>query len=122
MRQAKQAISSSEHKVAAQRQRYDHASDTTFHPSLYFHCDLFRNPAFRHVATCDSAETKTIEVSFPSFDNFLLEGTFYPPLDSTGADAPAPGVVLIHGSGPQSRDYNLNGQVGMFFPFSILAS
>ena len=80
---------------------------------------IFSILLFADVATRISAETKTIDVVFPSYDDFMLEGTFYPPLDSTGADAPAPGVVLIHGSGPQSRDYNLSGQVGMFFPFSI---
>eukprot|EP00563_Minutocellus_polymorphus_P019065 CAMPEP_0197716134 /NCGR_PEP_ID=MMETSP1434-20131217/1127_1 /TAXON_ID=265543 /ORGANISM="Minutocellus polymorphus, Strain CCMP3303" /LENGTH=415 /DNA_ID=CAMNT_0043300449 /DNA_START=533 /DNA_END=1780 /DNA_ORIENTATION=- len=67
---------------------------------------------------------KTIDVSFPSFDNFVLEGTFYLPLDSSGADSPPaknPGVVLIHGSGPQSRDANLNSQVGITFPFIIPA-
>lgn len=62
----------------------------------------------------------TVDVSFPSFDNFILEGTLYLPLESSGADSlpfdPSPGVVLIHGSGPQSRDGYLNSQVGMTFP------
>ena len=70
------------------------------------------------VAATGEAAVVTADVSFPSFDDFMLEGTFY----SSGTSArPAPGVVLIHGSGPQSRDAHLNGQLGMTFPTSIPA-
>lgn len=67
-----------------------------------------------------TAGAETIDVSFPSFDNFMLEGTFYLPLEPSDTST-APGVVLIHGSGPQSREANLNGQVGMAFPTTIPA-
>ena len=50
----------------------------------------------------------------------MLEGTFYLPLEPSDTST-APGVVLIHGSGPQSREANLNGQVGMTFPTTIPA-
>jgi pimeloyl-ACP methyl ester carboxylesterase len=83
---------------------------------------------FSITAAATEATADTLDVSFPSFDNFMLEGTFYLPLDSSGTSTaptadhhPAPGVVLIHGSGPQSRDANLNSQVGMTFPTTIPA-
>lgn len=63
-----------------------------------------------------AATAETVDVSFPSFDDFMLEGTFYLPSLESSDTSTAPGVLLIHGSGPQSRDANLNGQVGMTFP------
>ena len=74
-------------------------------------------------ARIPTATAETADVSFPSFDDFMLEGTFYlPSLESSGTrTSSAPGVLLIHGSGPQSRDANLNGQLGMTFPTTIPA-
>ena len=54
-------------------------------------------------------------VRFRSGDGFELVGTLRLP---PGA-GPFPGVVLIHGSGPQSRDGSISGQLGMNFGFRI---
>ena len=48
---------------------------------------------------------QSIEVAIPA-QALDLAGTLRLPI----AEAPAPAVVLIHGSGPQSRDSRLGGQ------------
>jgi pimeloyl-ACP methyl ester carboxylesterase len=52
-------------------------------------------------------------VTFPSSDGFQLEGTLRLPSSASSAN-PVPGVVLIHGSGPASRD-----ELVQSFGFSI---
>ena len=48
-----------------------------------------------------------------------LEGTLRLPSTSSTSMA-VPGVVLIHGSGPQNRDAVMAGQLNMIFPSSVL--
>ncbi len=58
------------------------------------------------------------EVSFAGANAMLtLEGTLL--LPQAPFNAPFPGVVLIHGSGPQSRNEPLAGQLGMGFGKTI---
>lgn len=53
--------------------------------------------------TPDGGEYSIMEISFPTHDGMQLEGTLRVPcLGCTSS--PQPGVVLVHGSGPQSRD------------------
>jgi len=54
------------------------------------------------------------DVMFPG-PGTTLEGTLRLP-ELSGA---APGVVLIHGSGPVSRDARISGQLGMAFGFEV---
>ena len=60
------------------------------------------------------AGAETLDVVFPSQDLDLVGSLRLP-----DAGLPAPGVVLIHGSGPQSRDSALPGQLNMVFGFEI---
>ena len=60
------------------------------------------------------AVASSVDVSFPSGD-LNLEGTLRLP----AASGPVPAVVLVHGSGPQSRDVRLGGQLNMAFGFEI---
>ncbi|MEO0606442.1 MAG: alpha/beta hydrolase [Myxococcota bacterium] len=46
-------------------------------------------------------------------DAFALEGTLT--LPERTSDAGVPGVVLVHGSGPNSRDVPVSGQLNMAF-------
>jgi len=55
-----------------------------------------------------------VKVTIPAI-NLTLEGTLRLPATET----PVPGVVLIHGSGPNSRDSIAIGQLGMVFGFQI---
>ena len=57
------------------------------------------------------------EVSFDS-DGLALKGTLTLPHAAT-TDAPVAAVVLVHGSGPQTRDTPIRGQLGMGFPSKI---
>lgn len=59
---------------------------------------------------------ENLEVSFPSGDLSLV-GTLSLPEREEGEAVPA--VVLIHGSGPISRDETLEGQLAMAFGFEI---
>ncbi len=54
---------------------------------------------------------QTHEVSFPSGD-LDLQGNLYLP----ERDNPVPGVVIVSGSGPHSRDGALPGQLGLMLP------
>lgn len=63
------------------------------------------------VTTSDSAG---IDVMIPT-DGLDLAGTLRLPPQ----EGPVPAVVLIHGSGPQSRDSVLSGQLNMGFGFDI---
>lgn len=54
------------------------------------------------------------DVIFPG-PGIMLEGTLRHPASSQLV----PGVVLIHGSGPVSRDARISGQVGMAFGFEV---
>ena len=70
--------------------------------------------------------TTQLEVSFPSSDGLMLEGTLYLPDTKTAATSTTttkqhqvPGVVLIHGSGLQSRDVVINAQLNVAFGFEI---
>ena len=82
------------------------------------------------------AETTTTTTSVPSESTTSSETTVPPSpavdvvipagdVDLVGTlrlpagDLPAPAVVLIHGSGPQSRDSRLPGQLNMAFGFEI---
>src|SRR4051794_31162837 len=58
------------------------------------------------------------EVTFQSAD-LRLVGTLSLPERAAGAGVP--GVLLIGGSGAESRDENLTGQLGMSFGFGIPA-
>ncbi|MCP4606134.1 MAG: alpha/beta hydrolase [Proteobacteria bacterium] len=61
---------------------------------------------------------REFEVEFEGGNGDLtLEGTLLLPLNPT--KSLLPGIVLIHGSGPQSRDVNISGQLGMAFGKSI---
>ena len=57
----------------------------------------------------------SVEVAFPA-DGVDLAGTLRLP---AGDDLPVPAVILIHGSGPQSRESRLPGQLNMAFGFEI---
>ncbi len=61
-------------------------------------------------------EVSTESVSFVSGD-LRLEGSLWLPPRSP--ETPAPAVVLIHGSGPQSRSSVMTGQLNMAFGFDI---
>lgn len=54
-----------------------------------------------------------LEVEIPA-DGLKLAGTLSLP-DGASAEAPVAAVVLVHGSGPQSRDEVVPGQLGMGF-------
>jgi hypothetical protein len=56
------------------------------------------------------------DVVFPG-DDFSLEGRLQLPAHDEGTTVPA--VVLVHGSGPQSRDETVSGQLNMGFGFEI---
>lgn len=60
-------------------------------------------------------DSRSIEVTIPA-QGLDLAGTLRLP----SGEEPAPAVVLIHGSGPQSRDSRLPGQLNMAFGFEIL--
>jgi len=57
---------------------------------------------------------QSMEVVFPA-DGLDLAGTLRLP----AGDLPAPAAILIHGSGPQSRESRLPGQLNMAFGFEI---
>lgn len=61
-----------------------------------------------------TTEPFSVEVVFPA-DGVDLAGTLRLP----AGDQPAPGAILIHGSGPQSRESRLPGQLNMAFGFEI---
>ena len=61
-------------------------------------------------------QSSTEEVTFEA-DDFTLEGTLHIPTRSSG-DA-LPGVILVHGSGPRSRNETSNGQLNLPFGFSL---
>ena len=63
-----------------------------------------------------AAAASNEEVTFPSKGGLMLEGTLRLPNASNKA---VPGVVLIHGSGPISRDSVLPGQLNLVFGFAI---
>ncbi|MEM1414827.1 MAG: alpha/beta hydrolase [Myxococcota bacterium] len=50
-------------------------------------------------------------------EGLSLEGTLHLPARAPGVRVPA--VVLVHGSGPQSRDQAVRGQLGMSFGFAV---
>ena len=58
---------------------------------------------------------QTQAVTFAA-DGLRLKGTLHVP---GGPLAPRPGIVLIHGSGPQSRDAAVRGQLAMGFGFEL---
>ena len=58
----------------------------------------------------------SVAVTFPGPD-FTLEGTLTLPAGS--GEQPVAGLVLIHGSGPNSRDLPATGQLNMDFGFTI---
>lgn len=63
----------------------------------------------------DTAATAGVtSITFPSGERTLAGDLRLP-------EAPAthPGVVLVHGSGPQSRDHEVMGQLGMNFGFAV---
>lgn len=57
---------------------------------------------------------RSLELKIPS-SGIELEGL----LDLPAGNGPFPAVVLVHGSGPQSRDQAVRGQAGMGFPQPI---
>ncbi len=57
---------------------------------------------------------RSIEVAIPT-EGLDLAGTLRLP----AGESPAPAVVLIHGSGPQSRASEIPGQLNMVFGFDI---
>jgi hypothetical protein len=61
-------------------------------------------------------QASTEEVTFEAVD-FTLEGTLHLPTRSSGE--PLPAVILVHGSGQNSRDETVPGQVGLPFGFTI---
>ncbi|HWV37129.1 MAG TPA: alpha/beta fold hydrolase [Vulgatibacter sp.] len=65
-------------------------------------------------STRPTPDPRSREVSFPS-RGLELEGTLTLP----GGDRPAPAVILVHGSGPNSRDGLVRGQLNMSFGFTI---
>jgi alpha-beta hydrolase superfamily lysophospholipase len=62
-------------------------------------------------APCTNHAQEVVPVSFPGFKGLTLEGDLYLPAPTEGLQVP--GVVLIHGSGPVSRDSVTTGQLGM---------
>ena len=62
------------------------------------------------------AEVVSEDVSFPGPD-FSREGTLLLPAEA--ASEVVPGIVLMHGSGPNSRNEPVAGQLNMTFGFTI---
>jgi hypothetical protein len=60
---------------------------------------------------------ESLDVSFQAEDGLMLEGTLKLPKRDEGQ--PVLGVVLVHGSGPNSRDAPMAGQLNMGFGFEI---
>ena len=62
---------------------------------------------------------KRLSESLVTFQNqdFTLEGTLC--LPETDPGKKVPGVVIVHGSGPSSRDGFTQGQLNMGFGFTI---
>lgn len=60
-------------------------------------------------------EVVSTDISFQG-DGLTLKGTVDRP---QGIDEPVPGVVIVHGSGPISRDGSAPGQLGYTFPSPI---
>ncbi|MDF1597547.1 MAG: alpha/beta hydrolase [Acidimicrobiia bacterium] len=71
-------------------------------------------PSLPSTSTAGAALMRSVEVTIPA-DGLDLVGTLRLP----AGEQPAPAVVLIHGSGPQSRDTPLPGQLNMAFGFEI---
>lgn len=68
----------------------------------------------------EAAEMKTVideEVSFPS-DGLTMKGTLTRPSDASSTSK-KPALVLVHGSGPNSRDAVIPGQLGISFLKSV---
>ena len=66
--------------------------------------------------------TRTDEpVAFPAADGLALEGVLSIPDHAQGTpDCPKmPAIVLVHGSGPSSRDTPMAGQLNMSFGYEI---
>jgi len=64
----------------------------------------------------EGADVETREVEFPG-DDISLKGTLHVPAGTD--DSPVPGIVLLHGSGPLSRDSAMSGQFLTSFGFEI---
>jgi len=65
-----------------------------------------------------AAVAGTRDVAFAS-GSLQLKGTVQVPEQAPAEGARRPAVVLVHGSGPQSRDAELEGQVGMGFGCTV---
>lgn len=74
----------------------------------------FTNPA--PIETVEQVEQKDVPLSFDR-GLFRLEGTLTLPAHRKGQKVPA--VVIVHGSGPMSRDGVMRGQIGLGFGFEI---
>lgn len=66
--------------------------------------------------TDDTVDVETRQVDIPG-DPLTLKGTVHVPAPAT--DEPAPALVLLHGSGPLSRDEVMSGQFLTHFGFDI---
>ena len=74
-------------------------------------------PTTTETAAVVVLKAESIDVSFPADDGLMLEGTLKLPERVEGQAIPA--VVLVHGSGPNSRDAPMAGQLNMGFGFEI---
>lgn len=80
-------------------------------------------PSTKHVAAVPAAvpavETAPLQDVALSFDRGMwhIEGTLTLPQRAVGTRVPA--VVIVHGSGPMSRDGTMPGQLGLGFGFDL---
>lgn len=65
------------------------------------------------------AEVQVVEVAFPGTDDITFEGFLYLPFPED-TKKQVPGVILVHGSGPHSRDVPMTGQNSVFWNTPIL--